>query len=141
MPKDQRRTVIAAYEAKITKNITALGFLKEIPLNTVIHVIRATLMTYENDQGKKEHCWVDAGHLLYPFSINSESFRCRVLGVEIASWDATTLLNHNKDSKFYLEVLRFLSIRSWKLFNKEDAGLYVNWAALSEDFKHMVFGK
>jgi len=141
MPKDHRRIATAAYEEKITRYAIGLGFLTEIPLRTVIHVIRPTFMKFKNNKGGEDRCWVDAGHLLYPYTINLESFRCRVLGIEVVGHDAEQLLKYENAGKAFSDALRILSIRSWKPFNKEDAGLYINWAALSEETKRLLYGK
>lgn len=141
MPKDHRRIAIADFERKIKEHLIALGFIAEIPIGTVIHAIRPTFMKYKNDKGGEDRCWIDSGHLLYPFKINSGSFRCRVLGIEVAGHDADQLMKHDGAGKAYADVLRFLDIRSWHLYRPEDAGLYMNWAALSEEAKRLLYGR
>jgi hypothetical protein len=144
MPKDHRRIATVDFERKIMEHSVALGYIAEVPLDTVIHVVQPTYVRYRDRRdptGKIEHCWTDKGYLLYPFKINLGSFRCRVLGVEVPGHRADNLMKYEKSGLPCVEPLKFLDIRSWHPYRPEDAGLYMNWAALSEEAKRLLYGK
>lgn len=141
MPKDHRKIAIAEHERKIVEYTKAIGFIAEIPLNTVSYVVRPHYRIEKNKAGITSCYWADSGDLIYPFRINLGSFRCRILGIELPGPTADRLIKYEKENTPYNDALKFLDIRSWKPFKPDDAGLYVNWAVLSEEFKQIAFGK
>jgi hypothetical protein len=139
--KDHRRIATANFEKKIMVHSIALGYIAEVPLNTVVHVTQPIYVITRNKLGGAYTYWVDAGCLLYPFKINTESFRCRVLGVEVPSHKADNLMKYERSGLPCIEPLKFLDIRSWHYYRPEDAGLYINWAVLTEEAKALLYGK
>jgi len=134
-----RNGAILAYERKITEHQHALDMIKSIPTDKTLHIVRPVFTVERIDRNHAHTEWKDGGWIVIPRKWNLDSLRCHILAIEYPGFDANKIVTDS--NKTFLDAIRFLDIRSWHLFNPNDAGLYVNWAALSEDFKHMVFGK
>jgi hypothetical protein len=136
--KDPRQIAQDNYDRKIAEYAHAKAFIREIPLNKIIHVSRPTY-TETITGGKTIRGWKDSGHLYVPIKINLDSFRCRILGTEASGWHSKQLTSSDAVGDELHTALRFLDIRWWKIFDPADAGLYASWAALTAEFKKAAF--
>jgi hypothetical protein len=136
--RDGRLKAIKSYEQKIAEHQRALDTIKRIPTDKVLHVIRPFLLT--GPKTNRNTGYQDCGTILIPRVWNADSLRCHILAVEPTSYAADQLIQAEARSESVVSPVRFLDIKSWKLFDKQDAGLYVNWAALTRDFKSIAFG-
>jgi hypothetical protein len=135
--RDGRLKAMSSYEQKIAEHQRALEVIKTIPLNKVLHITRPLYV--QKNTNKRNQCWETHGTILIPRVWNADSIRCHILAVEPQSFAADQLNKFDARCESVVSAVRFLDIKSWKLFDKEDAGLYVNWAALSRDFKSIAF--
>jgi hypothetical protein len=133
----KHQQVIKNFEEKIRKHQHALNVIKSIPLGKLLHIKASYCMCDKNGTITD---WAEGGVVAFPTFWNSESIRCRVLAVENLSWFSKTLLDSETKGKKHIDIIRYLNIFAWKLFKKDDAGLYVNWAVLSQEFKTLAFG-
>lgn len=134
-----RYQAILAYERKITEHQHALDTIKSIPTDKMLHIVRPTFTVEIRNVRPTHTTWIDGGWIVIPRKWNLDSLRCHVLAIEYPGFDANKIVTDPNGT--FLDAIRFLDIRSWHLFNPNDAGLYVNWAALSEDFKRIAFNK
>ena len=130
-----RAKAITYCEHKIMEHQRALETIKHIPTDKVLHVIRKIYC----QTGSRTHRFEDCGTILIARSWNIDSLRCHILAVEKPSHAASRLIAVDQVNQSIISSVRFLDFKTWKMFDKEDAGLYVNWAALSKDFKQLAY--
>jgi hypothetical protein len=134
--KDGRVAAIRNYEQKILDHQQALELIRDIRLDKILHIVYPTWSKECKNSVWSKSGYHDGGYIVIPRAWNVDSLRCQVLAIELPSHEADGITDH--PDTVPLKAVRFLSIRSWKLFNKEDAGLYVNWT-LTQDFKEIAY--
>lgn len=136
---DPRERAVAEFERKVQQHQTAIQFIKDIPLNEIIHITQLTFVELDD----KTHTFEDRGWLVVPFKINLGSFRSRVVGLEEShGWRSKQIIEADNRGEPYCSAIGFLNIKSWRRFepfNRTNAGLYVNWTLVTET-KTLIFG-
>jgi hypothetical protein len=67
-------------------------------------------------------------------NISGSELMCDLLAWEKPWWEAIK----QQDTGVCIVLTK---VKNWEFFNKNDAGLYVNWFFLTEEFKKLAFGK
>lgn len=144
MRKDSRQKVIENYEHRIRKYQRDLEIIKALPLKKILHISYPTCHKYLVN-GKIESSLSYGGYVVVPLKFNLNTIRCHVLAIELPCWDSEKINNcirERKDAntlkKYTYHSYRFMAIKSWKEFDVQDSGLYVNWAYLSEEIKALM---
>jgi len=138
MRRDGRTRAIEYYEKKVKEHLTALEIIKSIPMNKVLHITTRQCLLQDLTSYKKVGK-VAGGKVVIPLTWNGDSIRCQVLAVEHLCYDSRAILEKVKRGDDCKDPIRFLEFLNWKEFNKNDAGLYVNWVAITPEFKRIAF--
>lgn len=128
MEKDVRARSIQAIKAKIAELERAIGIVNEIPFDVPVHIVH-------------ENCSVGESNGPTTRQVNEiVAIVENVTGSEVVfnllAWEKPWWAANKITLAIDIE-----DISSWKLFDKNDAGLYMNWYHLTEEFKQLAFGK
>jgi len=126
--KDVRARAVQAIKAKVAKLERAMGMVNEIPFGVPVHIVHENCSVGESNgpttrQVNEVVATVE--------SVTGSEIVCNLLAWEKAWWAAR---------KMGLAI-DLKNVSSWKFFDKNDAGLYMNWYHLSEEFKKLAYGK
>ena len=125
-----RDNAIKSIKARIDELHRAVNIIKRLPVHVPVHIVYEDCTVGEGN-GPIPTTRQDNEMVIKANKFISSEIMCDVLAVEKPWWKA----------KEFIVSIEFTKIKSWKPFDKNDAGLYVNWSLLSEEFKKIAFGK
>lgn len=126
--QDMRARAVQAIKTKIAKYKRSISIVNEVPFGVPIHIVYESCSVGEGDGPTTRQ---DNELVVTVRKLLRLEFICDLLALEKPWW---------KTKKIPIAV-ELTKIKSWKLFNKNDAGLYINWFRLTEEFKKLAFGK
>lgn len=128
MEKDVRARAVQAIKAKVAKLERAIGIVNGIPFGVPIHIV------YEGcsvGEGNGPTTRQDNELVVTVKKLLRLEFICDLMALEKPWW---------KTKKIPIAV-ELTKVKDWKPFDKNDAGLYINWFELTEEFKKLAFRK
>ena len=135
-----RIRAVQAQEIKVREALDALEAARTIPLDGPLHITTYRATTITGKDGKTIWSWPLFGVVVQPLKITKCALSCRILAEEANGYNSERLREAVERQRPLLASVQFKNIKSWKRFEKSEAGLYVSWGYLTPEFKEMAFG-
>jgi hypothetical protein len=126
--QDVRARAVQAIKAKVAKLERAIDIVNEIPFGVPVHIVYANCSVGESNGPTTRQ---DNELVVTITSLSGSEVICILLAWEKPWWEARKIG----------VALDLTKVKIWKPFDKNDAGLYINWFQLTEEFKKLAFGK